>query len=210
MSHSEHSRGTLQIEQLNAIEIVCNTSETFVGFLRLRYCEGILEGGMVISVKERKERREVGRQKELDEMSVAKKVQRNLTNGRPPASELKTPNAALTAARTLHREIGMRIADETHGTRPRATDYFAVAVGYVTPDLSVLGFSPLYAAGEEDRIERALTGNIALGLVFGIADGSEVVMGARPFLVTKQTEAWLSELMMVVKSEIELDRMERQ
>jgi len=164
---------------------------------------------MVLSGNESKERREAGRKKELDEMSVAKKVQRKLTNGRPPASELKTSNAALTAARTLDREIRTRIEDETYGQRPRADDYFGVAVGYVTPDLSVLGLTPIYAPGEEDRIERALTGNIAIGLVFGIADGSEIVMGTRPFLVMKQSEAWLSELTRPVQTELELDRLER-
>jgi hypothetical protein len=104
----------------------------------------------------------------------------------------------------------MLIADETHGTRPRAADYFGVSVGYVTPDLSVLGFTPLYANGEEDRIQGTLSGNIALGLVFGIADGANIVMGARAFLVTKQTEAWLAELTLVIKSELELDRIERE
>jgi hypothetical protein len=162
---------------------------------------------MVLSIKER---REAGRQKELAEMSVAKKVQRNLTNGRPPASELKTPNAAVTAARTLHREIGGRIGDETYGQRPGPGDYFAVSIAYVTPDLSVLGFTPFYAPGAEDRIERALTGNIAIGLVFGIAEGSEIVTGTRPFLVTKQSEAWLSELIPAIQSEMSTDRLERQ
>ena len=165
---------------------------------------------MVLSDSERKERREAGRQRDLEEMSVAKRVQRKLTNGRPPASELKTPNAALTAARTLHREIGIRIEDETYGQRPGADDYFGVVIGYVSPDLSVLGFTSLYAPGEEDRIQRMLSGNIPIGLLFGIADGNEIVMGNRPFLVMKQTEAWLSELSGIVRSELVIDRMEKQ
>jgi hypothetical protein len=103
----------------------------------------------------------------------------------------------------VHREIEMRIADETHGTRPRAADHIGVSVGYVTPDLSVLGFTPLYAPGEEDRIERTLSGNIALGLVFGITDGEGIVMGVRPFHATKQTDDWLSELLTPVRLEIE-------
>ena len=168
---------------------------------------------MVLSEAERKERREAGRQRELEEMSVAKKVHRQLTNGRPPASEFRTPIAALTAAKTLHREIRTRIEEETHGTRPRAGagDYFAVTVAYVTPDLSALGFTPLYSEGEQDRIERTLSGNIAIGLVFGIADGKrEILTGARPFFVTKQTDSWLEELIVPVRSEFELDRLERQ
>jgi hypothetical protein len=139
----------------------------------------------------------------MDAMTEAQKIRRDLAGGRPPASELKTPNAALTAAKTLHREIGVRLGSG-------AGNYFAVTVGYVTPDLSVLGFTPIYVPGAEDRIERHLTGNIALGLVFGIVDGEKIVMGARPFLVTKQTEAWLTELTIAVQSEIEVDRLERQ
>jgi hypothetical protein len=163
---------------------------------------------MVLSVAERKARRDAGVRRANQAMTTAQKVHRALINGRPPASELKTPNAALTAAKTLYREIEMRIADETHGTRPRPGD-FAVCVGYVSPDLSVLGFTPLYAPGEEDRIVGFLSGNIAIGLLFGIADGEKILVGARPFLVTKQTDSWLSELMWPVQSEFELDRSER-
>lgn len=179
--------------------------------LRLR------ESMVALSIEERKARREAGRQRELEVMSVAKKVQRDLTTGRPPVSELKTPKAALTAAKTLHRRIGEGIENETHGQRPRAGEYFAVSVAFVTADLSLLGFTPLYAPSDsqEDiaermRIEGILTGNIALGLIFGIADGEKVLMGARPFLVTTQTEAWFSELTVIVKTEMETDRMERQ
>ena len=164
---------------------------------------------MALSVKEAKERREAGRRTELDEMSVAKKVRRDLTNGRPPASELKNPNAALTAARTLHALIVRGIEEETHGTRPKGKDYFAVTIAFVTPDLSALGFTPLYAPGEEARIERALTGNIALGLIFGIADGKEILMGTRPFLVTSQSSVWLKELTRPVQCEFETDRLEQ-
>lgn len=165
--------------------------------------------------EQRKARREDGRRRSLGEMSVARRVQRGLMNGRPPASELRTPHAALVAAKTLHSEIKTRIEDETHGQRPRAGDYFAVAIAYVAPDLSLYGFSPVLAGimpisnpEDEARIERALTGNVAIGLIFGIADGEEIVMGARPFLATKQADAWLSELMIAVKSEFEIDRMD--
>jgi len=163
---------------------------------------------MPMTEAERKAKREEGRRRELDEMTVAKRVQRRLTNGRPAVSELKTPNAALTAARVLHREIAEGIADETHGLRPGAAEYFAVVVGYVSPDLSVLGFTPPYETGA-DKIERTLSGNIALGLIFGIADGAEILMGVRPFLATKQSSAWLSELIAPVQSEFESERKER-
>lgn len=171
---------------------------------------------MTLSEAERKERRETGRQRELSEMSVARRVQRDLTNGRPPASEFKTPTGALIAAKTLCRKIEMQIADETHGTglKPRS---FAVSIGFVSPDLSVLGFTPLlvgyspaFDSADEARIERALAGEIAIGLVFGIEDGEEILMGARPFIVMKQTDAWLEELIVHVRSEIELDSLERQ
>jgi len=170
---------------------------------------------MALSVKERKEHREAGRQRELDQMSVAKRVVRRYTNGRPPASEFRSPLAAVAAARTFQHELEMALADETHGTRPRRGD-IAVAVGYVSPDLSLLGFTPLFAPGEEAKIERALTGNIPLGLIFGVAErpaakgGGEIEMGARPFHSTKQTESWLAELALSVKSEFEIDRLERQ
>jgi hypothetical protein len=118
----------------------------------------------------------------------------------------------VTAARTLLSRIRTEIEGETHGQRPRADDYFAVAVAYVTPDLSALGFTPFYSPGEEERIERYLNGNVAIGLVFGVADDarSEIFMGTRPFLVTKQTEAWLSELTLAIQSEMVADRLERQ
>lgn len=172
---------------------------------------------MVLSEFEQKARREDGRRRELDEMDLAKRVRRKLTNGRPPASELKTPTAALIAAKTLFRELETRISDEACGTalKPRT---FAVAVGYVSPDLSVLGFTPVLmgytpavSPGEEASIERALAGNIPVGLLFGILDDDEeFVMGVRPFIATKQTDAWLSELTIAVCSEFELERLERQ
>lgn len=148
-----------------------------------------------------------------NEASYAMKARRALMNGRPPASELKTPSAALSVARTWLREIEVRIQDETNGQRPNSKDYFAVALCYVTPDLSALGFTPLLVPNspkeQEDRVERMLTGNIAVGLLFGIADGSEMLMGSRAFLATRQTDAWLEELTRAVRSEMELDRIER-
>jgi hypothetical protein len=156
---------------------------------------------MPLTERDRKERREEGRRKELAQMSVAKKAQRYLTSRRPPIAELKTPFAALTAAKTLQREIDALIADG---------DFSGVTIGYVSPDLSVLGFTPAYATGAEDRIERALSGNIAIGLIFGIADGPGILMGVRPFLAeARQSEGWLSELSRVLQSEFEIERLER-
>lgn len=163
---------------------------------------------MPMTDAERKGKREEGRRRELDEMTVAKRVLRGQTNGRPAVSELKTPNAALTAARVLHDEIAKEIADETHGVRPGTADYFAVVVAYAPPDLSVLAFTPSYETGA-DKIERWLSGNIPLGLIFGIADGEEILMGIRPFLATKQSSGWLSELKAPVQSEFESERKER-
>jgi len=171
---------------------------------------------MVLTDVERKARREEGRRRELEEMSIAKRVQRKLTNGRPPASELKTPTAAVIAAKTLFRELETRISDEACGTalKPRM---FAVSVGYVSPDLSVLGFTPVlmgYAPaispGEEASIERTLAGNIPIGLLFGILDDDEqFLMGVRPFMATKQTDAWLSELILPVRSEFDIEALQR-
>jgi hypothetical protein len=148
---------------------------------------------MPLSLEAKKALREEGRKRELGDMSAAKKVVRQLTNGRPPASELRTPHAALVAAKTLHNEIDVRMCVENAG------NYDGVVIAYVTPDLSVLGFTPIYSSDNESQIERTLTGNIALGLVFGIEDGDEMVMGARPFLVTKQTDTWLGGIMEEVR-----------
>lgn len=165
---------------------------------------------MALSTEEGKARRLAGLKRELEGMSVAKKVQRDLTNGRPPTSELKTPTGALIAAKTLCKKIETQIADETHGTglKPQS---FAVAVGYVSPDLSVIGntplligYSPEFDPQDEARIERALAGNIALGLIFGIADDEKILVGVRPFLVTKQTDSLLSELARVAQGEFDL------
>ena len=168
---------------------------------------------MVGSGTANKTRKVVGTMSTQSEPSVAQRARRALMNGRPPASELKSPTAALSAARTWLREIEVRIQNETHGQRPNAKDYFAVTICYVTPDLSALGFTPLLVFNgpkeQEERTERMLIGNIAVGLLFGIADGSETLMGSRPFLATRQTDAWLDELTRAVRSEMEIDRLER-
>ncbi len=166
---------------------------------------------MALTEVERKARREEGRRRELEGLSLAKRVQRDLTNGRPPASELKTPTGALIAARTLFRNLETRIGDEACGTalKPRM---FAVSIGYVSPDLSVLGFTPVlmgYAPSispaEEASTERMLAGNIPIGLLFGILDDDKkFLMGVRPFMATKQTDEWLSGLVPAVQSEFGL------
>ena len=164
---------------------------------------------MVLSEKERKERRVAGMQRDAEQLSMAKKVQRTLMSGRPPVSELKTPNGAVNAAKTWHRRIESEIEDVMHGQGPKRADYFGVVIVYVSPDLSCLGLSSPYASREESQIERELKDNLAIGLIFGISDGQELVMGKRPFLVTKQTDEWLQEMVLAAKSQLELDRLER-
>jgi hypothetical protein len=160
---------------------------------------------MVISADEGKARRLAGMKRANLEMTLVEKIHRALINGRPPASELKTPLAAVTAARVLHRELESRMVAE--GLKPRPGDY-AVSVGYVSADLSVLGFTPLFVPGEEPKLLTMLDGQIMLGLIFGMVDrqaeGEHVVMGARAFLTTKQTDGWLSELFTPVRTEMEL------
>lgn len=148
----------------------------------------------MISVEEGKARRRAG----MDAMTTAQKIRRDLTGGRPPASELKTPLVAVTAARTLYKELESRMTAAV--LKPKPGDW-AVNIAFVTPDLSVLGFTRLYGPGEEAGLVEMLTGRIAIGLIFGIVDreadkkGQTIVTGSRPFLATKQTEAWLSELL---------------
>lgn len=163
---------------------------------------------MVLSSEEGKARRLAGMKRAAREMTEVQKIHRMLVNGRPPAGELKTATAAVTAARVLNKELESRMT--AAGLKPKPGDW-AVSVGYVSPDLSVLGFSSLYAPGEESSLEQMLTGQIMLGLVFGMVDkqakekDERIVMGLRPFFVLKpQTEGWLSELVPAVRSEIEL------
>jgi hypothetical protein len=153
---------------------------------------------MVLTVKERKARRQAG----MDSMTEVKKIRRDLTGGRPPAGELKTPTGAVTAARIFYRELESRMK----GLNPKPGD-LGVSVGYVSPDLSVLGFSPLFVPGSESELMKHLSGHVMLGLIFGMADkdadeDERFVMGARPFFVTAQTEDWLDELALVVRSEM--------
>lgn len=155
---------------------------------------------MPLAVEERKARRIAG----MERMTTAQKAHRAATTGRPPVSEMKSPMAAISAARALHKKLESEMRDQTDG------DYFAVSIAFVIPDLSALGFTHLYSDSEHGRIERALDGNVPIGLVFGIADGAEILMGARPFIAIGQTDAWLKELMMAARIEMESDRLERQ
>jgi hypothetical protein len=141
-------------------------------------------------------------------MTFARKIHRALVNGRPPASEFKTPMAAVSAARVLYTDLERKLTAE--GLKPLYGD-LGVSIGYVSPDLSVIGFTALYAPGSEDAIMQTLNGNIMLGLVFGIVDpqadpddaDARYVMGNRPFVSMKQIEGWLSELEQVVRLEME-------
>ncbi len=157
---------------------------------------------MALTTEEGKARRLAGMKRAKDEMSPAQKIHRALVNGRPPASELKTPLAAVTAARVLYRDIEARMAAE--GLKPEAGDW-AVSIGYVSPDLSVIGFTPLFAPGDEAVLMKILDGHIMLGLVFGIVDKEakdkegRIILGTRAFFTTKQTEGWLSELILPVR-----------
>ena len=156
---------------------------------------------MVLTEAERNARRRAG----VDAMTDVEKIRRDITGGRP-VSELKTPLAAVTAARTLHRELESRMA--LAGLNPKPGDW-AVSIGYISPDLSVIGFTPLYASVSEAALAAVLDGHIVLGLVFGMVDRASkdgdgrVVLGIRPFLTTKQTEAWLSELLPIIRAEMQ-------
>ena len=157
---------------------------------------------MILTVEKAKERRAAG----VEAMTAAEKIHRNLTGGKPPASEMRTPQAAITAARILHETLERKITDS--GLDPQPGDW-AVSIGYVPTDHSFVSFTPLYAKGAEESLARHLDGRIPLGLVFGIVDkkatdeNERIVMGARPFLRTAQVEEWLSELIIPVRLEME-------
>jgi|SRR5579871_1632093 len=160
---------------------------------------------MALTVEERKKRRVAGIKKADQELTEAQRIRRILVNGRPPASELKTPAEAVSAARVLHRELETRMTE----LKPKPGDW-AVSIGYVSPDFSFVGFTqplepsdpanPGSKEGNEGELLNMLTGHIVLGLLFAIADrgakdtNDRIVTGVRPFLVTKQTGAWLEEL----------------
>jgi hypothetical protein len=159
---------------------------------------------MAMTVEERKVRRQEG----MTQMTFVRKIHRALVNGRPPASEFKTPLAAVTAARTLYSDLERKLTAE--GMKPKPGE-LGVGIGYIPPDLSFLGHSPLYeprtenSPGNETALMACLNGNIMLGLVFGIvdpdADSEEdrLVVGTRSFIKIGQTDEWLSELVSVMR-----------
>jgi hypothetical protein len=112
---------------------------------------------------------------------------------------------AVTAARTLYADIDRKLTAEY--LKPGARE-LGVSIGYVSPDLSVIGFTPLFVPGSEAALLAILDGNIMLGLIFGMVDkdakdeDERIVLGIRPFHTTKQTEAWLSELIPIVRAEM--------
>jgi hypothetical protein len=154
---------------------------------------------MVITVDEGKALRRAG----VEAMTGIERIHRDMTGGRPPASELKTPLAAITAARILHDELKARMT--AGGLHPTDGDW-AVSIGYVSTDLSVIGFTPLFAPGKEAHalLMETLDGQIMLGLVFGLVDGEgRIITGSRPFITTKQVDEWLRELHTPVRMEME-------
>jgi hypothetical protein len=157
---------------------------------------------MALTVEEGKARRLAGMKRANQEMSVVEKIYRALVNGRPPASEFKTPLAALTAARVLYRDLEARMTAE--GLKPKPGDW-SVIIGYVSVDLSFVGFTLPVIPGEDTQLMPMLNGHIMLGLIFGMRepDGSFIVV-TRPFLTMKQADAWLSELIPIVRGEMEL------
>jgi hypothetical protein len=74
-----------------------------------------------------------------------------------------------------------------------------VAIAYVSPDLTALGYTSLWREDSQEAALRTLEGNVPVGLLFGIHDPvpeekQHVLVGARPFLNTRQADEWLSEL----------------
>jgi hypothetical protein len=141
----------------------------------------------------------------MRQMTFIRKIHRAMVNGRPPASEFKTPMAAVTAARTLYADLERKLTAENLKPLPGE---LGVSIGYVSPDLSVIGLTPLFVPGSEAALMTILDGNIMLGLIFGMTDrdakgeSERIVLGIRPFHTTKQTEAWLSELLPIVRAEM--------
>lgn len=163
---------------------------------------------MPMTIEEKKARRQQG----MDRMSFARRIHRALVNGRPPASEFKTPTAAVTAARVLYSDIERKLAAE--GIKPKAGELGAF-IAYIPPDLSFLGHTLLYEPGNEAALMESLNGNIILGIVFGIYDSqadsedARFVTGARPFISTTQVNEWLSELLPIMQIEMQDAIMDR-
>lgn len=159
---------------------------------------------MALGAEERKARRIAGMERAEQTMTSAQKIRRDMTNGRPPSSEMKSPTAAIGAARLLYRDLRYRMKAEQ--LNPEHVKH-GVAIVYVNPDLTALGYTALFAEESQDAILRQLEGKVPVGLFFGIHDPNPsekwcVRAGTRAFLNTKQTEEWFKELSSVFPLEI--------
>jgi len=163
---------------------------------------------MALTVEERKARRLEG----MRQMTFIRKIHRALVNGRPPASEFKTPAAAVAAARALYSDIERKLTAE--GLKPNPGE-LGITIAYVPPDLSFLGHTPLYSPGNESALMESLNGNIVLGLIFGILDpqaeneDDPFVIGVRPFIDMKQVDEWMNELIPVMRMEMDDEILDR-
>jgi hypothetical protein len=149
---------------------------------------------MALTLEAKKAKREEGRKMELHEMTAAQRIHRSLTNGRPPASEFRTTLGAFTAAATLYDEIKRQWPADYPELMPGELGVF---IAYASTDLSLIGQTRLYAPDRDaDTLTAQLQGRIILGLVFGIKDPERdnYVVGARPFVNTKQVDEWLVDL----------------
>lgn len=157
---------------------------------------------MALDTQERKARRVAGMERAKADSSTKGKVQRihrALTTGRPPASEMKSPTAAIGAARVLHSDLERKMKDE--GLDPAAVKH-RVAIAYVSPDLTAYGYT--YQEAQEEILSE-LEGRVPIGLLFGVCDPADnkAIVGSRPFLNTKQTEEWLAELRLAFPVDVE-------
>jgi hypothetical protein len=147
---------------------------------------------MASTTEAKKAKREEGRKKELHELTAAQRIHRSLVNGRPPASEFKTPLGAYAAAAALYSEINRQWPADYPELKPGE---LGVLIGYISPDLSVIGQTELYAPEKRaDELTGHLHRQIILGLVFGIKDPErdDYVIGTRAFVNTKQADEWLA------------------
>jgi hypothetical protein len=150
----------------------------------------------LLTIEDRKARRLEGTIRAKEALTAAQRVHRSLVNGRPPTSEMKSPMAAFGAARLLLRRLEEAMLSEGVVTAIK----HGVAVAFVSPDLTYLGYTPLLPPNDQDAILRSLDGNVPIGLLFGVcdvfamSDELTVRVGSRPFLNINQVDEWLSEL----------------
>jgi hypothetical protein len=116
---------------------------------------------------------------------------------------MKSPTGAVGAARVLYRDLERKMKEEGLDT---ATVKYGVAIAYASPDLTALGYTPLFREESQEVVLRTLEGNVPVGLLFGVRDPADqeqrVLVGSRPFLNTRQTDEWLSELAHVFPVEV--------